>query len=421
MSNFLGIATVTAGIRQLIRDAVEAAVAGADISTARPDAPSGVPDPRVNIFLYNVTPNPSFRNIDLPTRRSDGSLAARPMAALDLHYLLSFYGDESELVPQRLLGSTITALGAQPVITRDTIRRAIAAGPGTFLEDSNLAEQVESVRVSPEAINLEELSKLWSVFFQTPYVLSVAYTCSVVLLEANLNPQPSLPVRAANIRAIPFRKATIDRVVSSLGTNVPITSDTILSIRGSDLAATTVRALIDQDETTPAGISDTEVTVDLSSFPASVLRSGVRTVRLVYPVTMDDGTVLEDGFGSDIAPFVLRPTITRAQVQNPQGENDAPRSADIEVRVRPRVGLRQSVVMLLNEFNPPAGRAPRSYTFDAPSRDVEGAPDSTNTLLIPVSGLAPGRYLVRVQIDGAESLLETNPGGLLATPRITIS
>ena len=81
-------------------------------------------------------------------------------------------------------------------------------------------------------------------------------------------------------------------------------------------------------------------------------------------------------------------------------------SADIELTIAPRVGKAQRLSLLLNEFDAPASRAPRAYAFDAPSRDLPAAPDSVATLEIPVSGVAAGDYLLRVVVDGAESVLE---------------
>ena len=61
----------------------------------------------------------------------------------------------------------------KPVLLRQMIQDAIAAAP--FLTTSNLADAVEQIKFTPMALSLEELSKLWSVFFQAPYALSVAY------------------------------------------------------------------------------------------------------------------------------------------------------------------------------------------------------------------------------------------------------
>ena len=104
MSNFLAIATVTAALRQTLQAAVSADVPGASVTTHRPGAAGkSHAAPAVNVFLYQVTPNTARRNADLPTRRSNGQATQRPRAALDLHYLVSFYGDEGQLEPETRL------------------------------------------------------------------------------------------------------------------------------------------------------------------------------------------------------------------------------------------------------------------------------------------------------------------------------
>jgi hypothetical protein len=91
MSNFLAIATVTAALHGVLSEAIALdEVGGAEVTTLRPDGNGeGLPDPGVNIFLYQVTPNAAWRNADLPTRRSGGELVQRPQAALDLSYLFT--------------------------------------------------------------------------------------------------------------------------------------------------------------------------------------------------------------------------------------------------------------------------------------------------------------------------------------------
>src|SRR5947209_8150780 len=126
MSNFLAIATVTATLSQLIQDTVEVDVPGAGVSTIRPDLAGNNNNlANVNIFLYQVTTNSAFRNMDLPTRSSDGSLVQRPKVALDLHYLFSFYGDEGSFVPQLLLGSVVRTLHTVPQLSRTKITHTI--------------------------------------------------------------------------------------------------------------------------------------------------------------------------------------------------------------------------------------------------------------------------------------------------------
>jgi hypothetical protein len=193
MSNSLAIATVTAALATLIQKAAQQAVGGAEVVIGRPqNTPPANAQRWVQLCLYQVMPNPALRNADLPTRDPAGKVTQRPQVALDLHYLLAFYGDDKELEPQRMLGAVARDLHAKPVLSRQAIHDAIASLP--VLSGSNLDEAMELVRVTLMPLNLEELSKLWSVFFQTPNALSVAYRASVVLIETDDAVSPAPPV-----------------------------------------------------------------------------------------------------------------------------------------------------------------------------------------------------------------------------------
>ncbi len=193
MSNYLAIATVTAALQRTLQSTVGVDVEGATVTTVRPESNgSGTPDTGVNLYLYQVTPNAAWRNADLPTRRSDGTMSLRPQVALDLHYLLTFFGEESQLVPQRLLGSVARTLHTRPILTRDVISTVV--DDVDYLQNSDLSDAVELVRFTPISLSLEELSKIWSVFFQVPYRLSIAYQASVVLIEEAETPVVAQPV-----------------------------------------------------------------------------------------------------------------------------------------------------------------------------------------------------------------------------------
>ena len=92
------------------------------------------------------------------------------------------------------------------------------------------------------------------------------------------------------------------------------------------------------------------------------------------------------------------------------------------VNVAPRVGRRQRVTLLLNELNPPNTRAARAYSFAAPQGNGIVAPNQPDTpiLVFAVSFVAPGTYLLRVQVDGAESPLGVNGTGKYVSPSVTI-
>ena len=86
--------------------------------------------------------------------------------------MMSCYGNETELEPQRLLGSVIRTFNDQPLLTEAMIRETTLDSTFRFLADSNLADQMQQALIIPINMNLEDLSKTWSVFFQTPYLLS---------------------------------------------------------------------------------------------------------------------------------------------------------------------------------------------------------------------------------------------------------
>jgi len=213
MSNSPAIATVTAVLQKVLAEALEndaAVVGGHAVTMDRPDGPSHGAE--VRVYLYQVLPNAAGRNTDLPSRRADGTLVARPALALDLHYLISFFGKESDLEPQRLLGSVARTLHAQPVLSRETISKLAQADDSPdWLKASTLADQVDLVRFTPLPLTLEDLSKLWSVFFQTKYTLSVAYQASAVIIESDaVAPEPAVPVRERHVDVVPVRRPAIE-------------------------------------------------------------------------------------------------------------------------------------------------------------------------------------------------------------------
>ncbi|MFE2938393.1 DUF4255 domain-containing protein [Streptomyces sp. NPDC059255] len=202
MSNALAVATVTQALALLIGNNLSPEMdIAVTVETRKPPAEPPT-EPTINVFLYQVTPNPSMRHTDLPTRASDGTLVNRPAAALDLHFLISAYGDETTLVGQRLIGCVIRTLHEIPVLPQDLIELA-AERP--YLAGSDLAASPQRVRFTPTVMDIDETSKLWGMLHQTPYTLSVAYQASLVLIEGREKPVPAKPVERRTVRAVPFR------------------------------------------------------------------------------------------------------------------------------------------------------------------------------------------------------------------------
>ncbi|MFE3137633.1 DUF4255 domain-containing protein [Streptomyces scopuliridis] len=201
MSNALAFATVTQALALLIESNLgpEMDIA-VKVETRKPPAEPPA-EPTINVFLYQVAPNASMRHTDLPTRASDGTLVKRPAAPLDLHYLISAYGEEAELVGQRLIGCVVRTLHEIPVLPQELIELA-AERP--YLAGSDLAASPQRVRFTPTVMDIDETSKLWGMLHQTPYTLSVAYQASLVLIEGRERPVPAKPVERRTVRALPF-------------------------------------------------------------------------------------------------------------------------------------------------------------------------------------------------------------------------
>ncbi|MFH9063328.1 DUF4255 domain-containing protein [Streptomyces coeruleorubidus] len=201
MSNALAIAHVTQALALLIETNLPPDI---DIAVkVEPRKPPADPpaEPTITVFLYQVTPNTSQRNTDLPTRAADGTLVRRAAAPLDLHYLISAYGEEAELVGQRLIGSVVRTLHEIPVLPKDIIEMA---GERAHLSGSNLAEAAQRVRFTPTVMDIDETSKLWGMLHQTPYTLSVVYQAALVFIDGREVPVPGKPVERHEVRVLPF-------------------------------------------------------------------------------------------------------------------------------------------------------------------------------------------------------------------------
>jgi hypothetical protein len=409
MSNHLAIATVTASLAQLLQGVVEKDVSGLTVTTTRPDSANAAPGTtRVNIYLYQVTPNAAWRNSDLPTRADNGRLMQKPRVALDLHYLLTFYGAEALLEPQRLLGSTVRALHSRPVLTRKQIRDTIINPQFSFLALSNLAEDIELVKFTPTSLSLEELSKLWAVFFQTQYTLSITYQGTVVLIETDDAAGASLPVLERNVYTVPFRAPVIEEIKPDSLIAGPITPLSSIVIGGRALGSDVVQVRFGGSKlppSIPTSVGDTELKVSL---PAD-LRAGIQGLQVQQQFLMGTPPMPHRGFESNVGAFVLVPSITQPNpptfAQTSVVNNLI--NGDMTVNFTPKITKTQRVQLLLNEFHAPATRAAFAYVFPAPNENGIAAPaQETDQVVFKVKNVAAATYLVRVQVDGAESSLE---------------
>ena len=151
-----------------------------------------------------------------------------------------------------------------PILTRDDIRRALnpvpavppdptvpvngSILPGGFalLSAADLAEQAEQIRITPQYLSTEEISKLWAAT-KANYRATCAYHVSVVLIESRRAARAALPVRRRNLLVLPLERPQIDRVAPQA-----VASGATLTLTGRNLRAELTKVNVGGVEVDPA-------------------------------------------------------------------------------------------------------------------------------------------------------------------------
>lgn len=400
MSNSLAIAAVTSTLRFVLDRSLASPhpgpVGGATVTTLRPgdlDDADLAGTAGVNLFCYAATPNHAWNLTDLPTRRGDGSLVQRPVAALDLHFLITCHGDDAALEPQRLLGRVVAALATTSVLTRDAVTAALDLYGGqtetSFLTASDLADEVELVKLSPATLTLEEMSKLWSVL-DTPYLLSLTYLATVVLVAADVTPRVALPVRQRSLTVAPHGPPFL----ASLDTDPPGSPagvGTALVLRGSALTGPGTAVRVGGTPLAPdAGGTAAELRTTLD---ASV-RAGVHAVQVVHrsPPGPDGSPPARLVGASNAVPLLVRPSVVVAAVDD----------TTVTLTVTPPLGAGQRVTVVLDRLDGGVAGEPDEVSLLLPAVAEDEAPMTAVT--VPRAGIPDGTWLLRIQVDGVQSL-----------------
>lgn len=386
MSNALAIAAVTTTLRNLLARGIGEAL-GSGIVTARPPdkaRDNGDSTNQVNLFLYQTLPNASLRNADVTGRVRPGETGRFPLA-LNLYYLITAYGQDNEdIISHRLLGEAMRVLHDYAILNPDHIRAA--------LPESDLHNQVERVRITPQPLNIEELSKLWATF-QTQYRISVAYEVSVILIDSSSPVKTPLPVlmRGSDDRGIVAQTGLIPpfptlQLVQPPNQQPSVRLGERLILRGHHLKSegdVTVRFMHPRwlrpiDLVSQPGATDTEVGVELpersQDWPA-----GFYTVM----VQVRQGGQMRM---TNELPFSLAPKIVQFYI--------SPITA-LVVTCEPHIWPEQRVVLLMGD---------RELL---PQVDLDASPrtEKANTLVFNLRQIPSGDYFIRLRVDGVDSLL----------------
>ncbi|WP_247828961.1 DUF4255 domain-containing protein [Arthrobacter antioxidans] len=233
MSDFRGLAGVSATLRTLLRDRMDppAGVAAGSLAvtvgTPRGDANAAGAAvnelARINLFLYQVSENGFLKNQDA---LSHTGAYGNPPLGLNLHYLVTAYGaagengnSVDESTAQQMLGSAMRVLHDFPLITEALV--TVREPEGHTILHSSLRGDLERLKIALDPLSMEDLTKIWTAL-TIPFRASAAYSISAVELESQRRRQfPQLvgePVHAGpRITILPLSAPSI----ASLGVRRP--------------------------------------------------------------------------------------------------------------------------------------------------------------------------------------------------------
>jgi len=422
MAGPFAVAAVTAVLKDLLNDGMnnhDLSPLGHVTVTALP--PDRIPvtaadeKSQINLFMYQVTPNIGWRNADLPSRGSDGQRLTNPPLALDLHYLVTAYG-KVEFHAEALLGYAMQLLHERPVLTRDMIRATlqpplpaeVTLPPElAMIASADLAEQAETIKISPAHLDTEEMSRLWAAM-QAKYRPTAVYHLSVVLIDAARPTRAALPV---------LRQGDDGRgPQASSGTQPPFPTIEAVTFPARQLQALLGDAVVVQGHnfaliSRPADVTVTvrlasalrEVIVDI---PAPLSQRGDQRAGFTIPNTPAHIPAGVYGLSlaitptspgsepriSNVVPLSIAPVITGGLNPIARTAVDATTglgAATVDITCSPEVLPEQRATLVIGSTEVPAN--PRSV--------------QTNALRFVAPLMAAGSYPVRLRIDGAESLL----------------
>lgn len=421
----LAVAAVTATLRTILQNAISPNT----VTTLTPDkaAAAGSP-PRLNLFLYHLTPNAAWRNQYIPTQVRPGERGFAPLA-LNLFYVVSAYGDDQgEEAGHTMLGKAMLALHDRAVLTREEISNATSIGP---LQASNLAQQFEQVKLTLEPLSVEEMYKLWATF-QTQYRVSAAYQASVVLIESKQpsnSPLPVLrrgsedrgPVVTASMPGVlegveyrdlrspthAFSAAQLGDTVTLLGRQLPgrrcrvIFIDTRRQPSANDPDANVVARLIPEDGSNESRIF-VKLDASLTTWVAGPLNVALEDLKPINETTSPTRKERSNFLRFGLAPSLIQSGNMQAHIGTNKGRRQ------LNLICNPGIsqdgnGRWPNVTLVLS---PPTGTDnAKSIPLDIASSDL-----TSTKLPFDVQDVSTGTYRVRVRVDMIESLVMQRAG-----------
>ncbi|MEO5931759.1 MAG: DUF4255 domain-containing protein, partial [Candidatus Kapaibacterium sp.] len=316
----------------------------------------------------------------------------QPPLALNLHYLVTAYTDNDDEKSHRLIGKAMSTLHDHPVLDSTEIKDALA--------DSLLQDQVERVRIVPESVSIEDISKLWATF-SAPYRISAAYQASVVLIESTRAVKAPLPV---------LKRGAADQGAIALASPSPTLTEVrppapqpgaqpgdILSIIGQNLDSDGLTVMLTNPylaapiELIPApGGTAEAISVKIPDAADDPL-SPSKWAAGIYTAT---GIVRKAGLPSwttNEIPFALSPRLIG--ISPGTAPRDLSGNVTLTLTCIPQIRPGQRVTLLIGD------RQIAVTTIPAPA-----GPTAPTVLTVTVPDAVPGTHVLRLRVDGADTL-----------------
>jgi hypothetical protein len=258
--------------------------------------------PRLNWFLYRITPNAAFRNME-PPRTGSHTARGEPPLALTLSYLLTAFPAELTTTGEQAQIAHVALAAAMRKLHEQAI-----VGPGSAFLPPSPPPLAEPLRIAMEELDVEALTKLWTAVSK-PMRISVGYAVSLVVVEQQRRHQPGPPVRQRRALVLPSvgpRLRALDP--ARVGANLPVT------LQASGLEQQTQFRLAAEDgDPTPAPPEGRWPMTVVSREPGSVVlrlprHDLVPGVRRLDAVTPAEGLPAgSDGIALTVVPTIVTP------------------------------------------------------------------------------------------------------------------
>lgn len=395
MSSPDALATVTETLRHLLSGTT------ATVTTKPPSAARvGESGDQINIFLYATHYNSAFSNFPMPGEARSGESAFPPLPLI-LHYMITAYGaNDNDISGQQLMGQAMSILHDHPLLNKVDIQGIIP--------DSGLQNQIERVRITPAALSLDDIFKLWSSFQSAEYRLSTGYQVSVVLIESTLASRSPLPVlkrgeqnRGVSTTAAPSPSLTGFRFPNQkpsaeLGDTITLIGE---RLTGDDIVIRFEHPLL-------VDPLDSSIPMPIELKPGAVRSESEITVKL--PTQADDadvGSKWPAGF-YQVSLEIKRPNTPEwtsnsiAMPLSPRMTSVSPTSAPagnvtLTVECVPQVKPGQRVLLLFGD---------RTVKADTIATPADPSAATTLTFIVDNAATRATPYVLRLRIDGADSI-----------------